>query len=56
MRRGAIRDHGTQRRRPFVRYFACGQDWSNAPPDTPLPAPVAAGAEPLLIMGDIAGG
>ncbi len=54
--RGCIRDHGTLRRRPFVRFFACQQDLSNEPPETPLPAEVAAGAEPLLIIGALAGG
>ena len=54
--RGAIRDHVTLRRRPFVRYFACETDLSHEPADTPLPDPVVAGAEPLLIVGAIAGG
>ncbi len=54
--RGAIRDHVTLRRRPFVRFFACKDDLSQQPPDTLLPAPVAAGAEPFLIIGAIAGG
>lgn len=53
---GTIRDHTTQIRRPFLRFFACEQDLSNDPPDTPLPAPVAAGAEPLLVVGALAGG
>ena len=53
---GTIRDHVTLRRRPFVRFFACEQDLSQEPPDTPLPAPVAAGAEPFLIIGALAGG
>jgi len=56
MLRGTIRDHGTQRRRPFVRFFACEQDLSHEPPDTPLPDAVAAGTEPFLIVGAIAGG
>ena len=56
MLRGTIRDHVTQRRRPMVRFFACGRDWSHAPPDAPLPAEVASGREPLLIVGAIAGG
>lgn len=56
MLRGTIRDHVTRRRRPMVRFFACGQDWSQAPPDEPLPAAVASGREPLLIVGAIAGG
>lgn len=54
--RGTIRDHGTQRRRPFLRYFACEQDLSHEPPDAPLPDPVAAGEEPFLIIGALAGG
>jgi molybdopterin synthase sulfur carrier subunit len=54
--RGTIRDHGTQRRRAFVRFFACDQDLSHQPPDAPLPDPVATGAEPFLIVGAMAGG
>jgi len=53
---GTIRDHGTHRRRAFIRYFACEQDLSLESPDTPLPDAVLAGAEPLLIVGAIAGG
>jgi hypothetical protein len=56
MLRGTIRDHGTQRRRPFVRFFACGEDISHDPPDTLLPEMVANGAEPFFIIGAIAGG
>jgi sulfur-carrier protein len=56
MLRGTIRDHVTQKRRAFVRFFACEQDLSNDPPDTPLPEPVVKGAEPFLIIGAIAGG
>ena len=56
MLRGTIRDHATQRRRPMLRFFACGEDLSHAPPDAPLPADVASGREPLLIVGAIAGG
>jgi len=56
MLRGTIRDHVTQRRRAFVRFFACGQDLSHEPPDTPLPDAVATGAEPFLIVGAMAGG
>ena len=56
MLQGTIRDHASQRRRPFVRFFACGQDLSHEPPDTPLPEAVAMGAEPFLIVGAIAGG
>ncbi|HWW02107.1 MAG TPA: MoaD/ThiS family protein [Candidatus Acidoferrum sp.] len=54
--RGTIRDHGTLRRRPFVRFFACQEDVSLEPPDFQLPAPVATGAEPFLIIGALAGG
>jgi molybdopterin synthase sulfur carrier subunit len=54
--RGTIRDHVTQKRRAFVRFFACEQDLSHDPPDTPLPAAVAAGAESFVIMGAMAGG
>ena len=53
---GAIRDHVTLARRPFVRFFACEEDWSHEPPDAELPEAVAAGREPLLIIGAIAGG
>lgn len=56
MLRGTIRDHETLRRRPFIRFFACGKDLSHDPPDNPLPEPVASGAEPFLIIGAIAGG
>ncbi len=56
MLRGTIRDHVTQQRRPFVRFFACEQDLSHDVPDTPLPDPVAAGAEPFLVVGAMAGG
>ena len=54
--RGTIRDQVTQRRRPFLRFFACEQDLSHEPPDTPLPGPVAAGTEPYLVVGAMAGG
>jgi hypothetical protein len=54
--RGTIREHVTQKRRPFVRFFACEQDLSHDPPDAPLPDAVARGAEPLVILGAIAGG
>jgi sulfur-carrier protein len=54
--RGAIRDHGTLQRRPFVRYFACSEDLSHDPPDTPVPQAVVDGKEPFLIVGAIAGG
>jgi len=53
---GTIRDHVTRQRRPFVRFFACGEDWSHQPADAPLPPAVAAGAEPFMIIGAIAGG
>ena len=56
MLRGTIRDHSTLKRRAFVRFFACGEDLSHEPPDTPLPDAVATGAQPLLIVGAIAGG
>ncbi len=56
MLQGTIRDHVTKRRRPFVRFFACEQDLSHDSPDAPLPASVAAGTEPYLIVGAIAGG
>jgi molybdopterin synthase sulfur carrier subunit len=56
MLRGTIRDHVTQQRRPFMRFFACEEDRSLDPPDTPLPDAVASGAEPFLIVGAIAGG
>ncbi len=54
--RGTIRDHGTLRRRPFLRFFACEQDLSLEPPDAPLPDAVALGKEPFLVVGAIAGG
>jgi hypothetical protein len=53
---GTIRDHGGGRRRAFVRFFACEQDLSHEPPDTPLPDAVATGTEPYLIVGAMAGG
>jgi sulfur-carrier protein len=56
MLRGTIRDHGTLKRRPFLRFFACGEDLSHEPPDAPLPQAVASGAEPYLVVGAIAGG
>jgi sulfur-carrier protein len=54
--RGAIRDHDTLRRRPFVRFYACKEDLSHEPPETQLPAAVVSGAEPFLIIGAMAGG
>jgi molybdopterin synthase sulfur carrier subunit len=54
--RGTIRDHVTQKRRPFLRFYACEEDFSNKPPDTPLPEAVTSGEEPLSIIGAIAGG
>lgn len=56
MLRGTIRDHVTQQRRPFLRFFSCEEDLSHETPDTPLPEAVASGKEPLLIIGAIAGG
>ena len=56
MLRGTIRDHTTQRRRPFIRFFACQEDLSNEVPDAPLPDAVATGAEPFLVVGAMAGG
>jgi len=56
MLRGTIRDHVTQLRRPFLRFFACAEDLSHESPDAPLPETVASGKEPLLIIGAIAGG
>ena len=56
MLRGTIRDQVTQQRRPFLRFFACEQDLSHEPPDTPLPDAVASGAEPFIVIGAIAGG
>ena len=56
MLRGTIRDHVTQQRRPFVRFFACCEDLSHELPDTPLPDAVVSGDEPLLVVGAIAGG
>ena len=53
---GTIRDHDTFKRRDFVRYFACEQDLSHEPPDDPLPEAVAAGTEPFLVIGAMAGG
>jgi molybdopterin synthase sulfur carrier subunit len=54
--RGAIRDHSTLKRRPFIRYFACKEDLSLEPPETLLPDPITTGAEPFLIIGAMAGG
>jgi hypothetical protein len=56
MLRGTIRDHVTQQRRPFLRFFACEEDLSHESPDAPLPDAVVSGKEPLLIVGAIAGG
>ena len=56
MLRGTIRDQASQRRRPFVRFFACERDLSHELPDAPLPEAVATGAEPLLVVGAMAGG
>ena len=54
--RGTIRDHLTHQRRPFVRFFACEEDLSHDPPETPLPEAVVTGAEPFLVVGAMAGG
>jgi molybdopterin synthase sulfur carrier subunit len=56
MLRGTIRDHVTQQRRPFLRFFACEEDLSHASPDAPLPDAVASGKEPFIVIGAIAGG
>jgi hypothetical protein len=56
MLRGTMRDHASQRRRPFVRFYACAEDLSHEPPDDPLPDAVAAGSEPFLVVGAMAGG
>jgi hypothetical protein len=56
MLRGTIRDHGTLQRRPFLRFFACEQDLTHESPDALLPEAVASGAEPLIVLGAIAGG
>jgi sulfur-carrier protein len=56
MLRGTMRDQVTHKRRPFVRFFACQQDLSHDPPDTPLPSQIATGAEPFLVIGAMAGG
>jgi molybdopterin synthase sulfur carrier subunit len=56
MLRGTIRDHSTQQRRPFLRFFACEEDLSHESPDAPLPESVASGKEPFVVLGAIAGG
>jgi sulfur-carrier protein len=56
MLRGTIRDHVTQQRRPFLRFFACAEDRSHEPPDTPLPHAIVAGDEPFLVIAAVAGG
>jgi hypothetical protein len=56
MLQGTIRDHGTLKRRPMVRFFVCGEDLSHASPDTPLPDAIVNGSEPFFVMGAIAGG
>lgn len=56
MLQGTIRDHVTQQRRPFLRFFACGEDLSHESPDAPVPEAVVTGAEPFLVIGAIAGG
>jgi len=54
--RGTIRDHGSLKRRPFIRFFACKEDWSHESPNAALPDAIVTGAEPLMIVGAIAGG
>jgi len=54
--KGTVRDHVTKKRRDFIRFFACAEDWSNEPVDAPLPEAIANGREPLLVIGAIAGG
>jgi hypothetical protein len=56
MLRGTIRDYGTLKRRPFIRYFACKEDWSHEPAETPLPEEVVKGQEPFMVVGAMAGG
>jgi molybdopterin synthase sulfur carrier subunit len=56
MLRGTIRDHATQQRRAFLRFFACNEDVSHQSPDEPLPSPIATGVEPFMVVGAIAGG
>jgi hypothetical protein len=56
MLRGTLRDQQTHKRRPFIRFFACQQDLSHEAPDAPLPEPIAAGTEPFLVIGAMAGG
>jgi hypothetical protein len=56
MLRGTIRDHVTFQRRPFLRFFVCGEDWSLESPDAPLPGKIVSGEEPFLVIGAIAGG
>ena len=56
MLRGTLRDHGTRLRRPYLRFFACGEDVSHDSPDAPLPREVVDGAEPFLVIGSVAGG
>ncbi len=53
---GTMRDHVTFKRRPFIRFFACQEDWSHESQDSPLPDAIAAGAEPFMVIGAIAGG
>ncbi|OGO37259.1 MAG: hypothetical protein A2W35_00235 [Chloroflexi bacterium RBG_16_57_11] len=56
MLRGTLRDHVTKERRPFIRFFACQEDWSHEPQEAPLPEAIATGAEPLWVVGAMAGG
>lgn len=53
---GTMRDHGTLKRRPFIRFFVCKEDWSHEPPETKLPDEIVNGAEPFLVVGAMAGG
>lgn len=53
---GTVRDHGTLKRRPFVRFYACKEDLSHEPPDTPLPEAIVTGSEPFMIVGAMSGG
>lgn len=54
--KGTIREHGTLKRRPFLRFYACKEDWSHESPDSPLPEAVAEGKEPFMVIGAVAGG
>lgn len=56
MLRGTVRDQATHKRRDFIRFFACGEDWSHEPPDAPVPDDVVTGREPFMVVGAMAGG